>query len=235
MGRSALPSPHSLVSANIRAIRALMTLSFLAGCTNAPRHPAQPADFDTVTEMAAPLDLDQLDLARLATAIFNETNEVRRQLGLRRFGRLKRLDEAADLQATTDALNQTPGHTNMVTAWATPFDRVKQVGLTPLIVSENAAILPFVDFDFTHGYTERIIAGRKVIFSGETGLVVPPHTYASFARAIVRAWMNSPHHRANIVNPSFRYLGCSARPSKSITGLDMIAGIQDFYTPAATP
>ncbi|HTO03641.1 MAG TPA: hypothetical protein VL069_08065 [Opitutus sp.] len=46
--------------------------------------------------------------------------------------------------------------------------------------------------------------------------------------------MNSPSHRANLVNPNFRYVGCSNRPSKSISGLDLLTSVQVFFTPAGS-
>ena len=40
-------------------------------------------------------------------------------------------------------------------------------------------------------------------------------TYAVLARSIVNGWMNSPHHRDNILNPQYTYMACSARLSKN--------------------
>ncbi len=39
-------------------------------------------------------------------------------------------------------------------------------------------------------------------------------TYAVLARSIVNGWMNSPHHRENILNPQYTTMACSARLSK---------------------
>jgi uncharacterized protein YkwD len=39
-------------------------------------------------------------------------------------------------------------------------------------------------------------------------------TYAVLARAIVNGWMNSPHHRENILNPQYTMMAVSARLSK---------------------
>lgn len=41
-------------------------------------------------------------------------------------------------------------------------------------------------------------------------------TYAEVARSVVNGWMNSPHHRENILNPRLKALGCSGRISKGI-------------------
>lgn len=39
-------------------------------------------------------------------------------------------------------------------------------------------------------------------------------TYSVLARAIVNGWMNSPHHRENILNPTYTSMACAARLSK---------------------
>jgi uncharacterized protein YkwD len=36
------------------------------------------------------------------------------------------------------------------------------------------------------------------------------YTYEEFAREVVNGWMNSQGHRENILNPQFKFLGCSA-------------------------
>jgi uncharacterized protein YkwD len=171
------------------------------------------------------------DVNLLSSAIFQETNRVRRELGLKPLEPHEALNRAADLQATANALNQTAVHSNIVREWATPADRVRELGLNPAIVSENAALLPLIDIDPDRGYSERDDGGDTVVVDQATGIVASPHTYASFAQRLVHAWMNSPGHRANIVNARFRYLGCSARPTKSVGGLDLITGIQVFFTP----
>ena len=181
--------------------------------------------------MAVPLSSADLDIARIRTAIFHETNLVRRELGLKPFQSLPRLDEAAELQASSNALDQAASHSNVVRAWATPYERVKALGLKPSLVSENAALLPLINIDPANGYIERKTSDGTMIIDRETGAVALPHTYASFARAIVRAWMNSPGHRANIVHREFRYMGCSARPTRAVAGLELITGIQVFYAP----
>lgn len=40
-------------------------------------------------------------------------------------------------------------------------------------------------------------------------------TYAVLARSIVNGWMNSPHHRDNILNPQYTTMACAARLSKN--------------------
>jgi hypothetical protein len=77
----------------------------------------------------------------MATAIFDETNRVRRQLGLRLFTPHAKLDEAAALKAVAGVLQSELTHTNPLPDTATPADRVRFVGLTYRLVAENIARL----------------------------------------------------------------------------------------------
>lgn len=213
-------------------------LALLASCTSPSRtdfDKLSPTQFAARPEMKVMLDSDHLDLARLAAAIFHETNRVRRELGLPRFRQLVALDTAADLQANSNALAQSASHYNLAPILATPFDRVLHVGLNPQQVGENAAFFPLLDIDPSHGIQESQKENKRVSLDAETGRELQPHTYASFAAALVKAWMNSPEHRANLVNPKYRYVGCSGRPAKTLHRIEMVACVQVFYTPRTEP
>lgn len=178
------------------------------------------------------LDVHALDQPLLARAIFAETNRVRVAAKLKAFKAEPKLDEAADTQAQMGSVFRPPSHTNPFPLIATPADRVKFAGLEPERVAENIALLSIYN----------VPTGVNIYFSKQdptlrdmrSGEPVRVHTYASFARAIVEAWMNSPGHRANILEPKLRYLGCAVRPAKSQENVDMIFGVQAFYTPRRT-
>jgi uncharacterized protein YkwD len=75
--------------------------------------------------------------------------------------------------------------------------------------------------------------------AGAVGRVVPDEPRlgrsrpaAAFAAAVVQAWMNSPSHRANIVNPGFLSLGCGARVCRDLANRhEQIYATQVFFTP----
>jgi len=54
-----------------------------------------------------------------------------------------------------------------------------------------------------------------VFLNCETKKPLPMRTYAELARSVVNGWMNSPHHRQNILNPRLKFLACSGRISKN--------------------
>ena len=204
-----------------------------ASCASAPKNAEEipRSQFVQLSGLATEIDPGNLDERLLAAAIFHETNRVREQLHLPKFAWLRKLNEAADWQADSIALMQAVGHRNFLPRLAGVADRLRRVGLPPGAAAENATILLVNDVVPPHEFEVQRSAER-VMMDRETGRVSRPRTYSSFAAAAVEAWMESPEHRANIVDPDLRYLGCSARPTKTVLRVDMIACIQVFYTPA---
>ena len=57
--------------------------------------------------------------------------------------------------------------------------------------------------------------GQDFIFLNcNTKKIIPLRTYAELARSVVNGWMNSPHHRQNILNPTLKSMATSGRISK---------------------
>jgi len=175
------------------------------------------------------IDVTQLDRTLLARAIFDETNRVRVAAKLRAFKSEPKLDVAADTQAQMGAVFRPPSHTNPFPLIATPMDRAKFAGLEPDFVAENIALIAI--YDAPTGTAIYVTSKDATVRDLRNDQPVRRHTYASFARAIVEAWMASPGHRANILDPKLRYLGCAVRPTKSLEDVDMLFGVQAFYTP----
>lgn len=145
----------------------------------------------------------------LAGEIFRESNEVRVRQGVAALKPEPRLAAAADGQAAMLALRIHGGHDNPLANHRDPSARVVQAGLPAGLVGENAATLSARNRD----------TGRN-------------YTYRELATVIVQAWMDSPGHRANLLSPEFRYLGCGARAAFLQRDNPMVYSIQDFYTPA---
>ncbi len=192
-----------------------------------------PAEFDRQRVLAEKIDVSALDRALLAAAVFHETNRVRARLGLKLFEPLEQLDDAAETQATIGALFRPPSHTNPFPLIATPLDRVKQTGLKAARVAENIALLTVYDAPSGTRFYHR--KDDPWLRSSKTGELLQYHSYRSIAVAVVDAWMNSPGHRANIVEPALTHLGCAVREAKRISDIDMIFFVQVFSTPEKRP
>jgi uncharacterized protein YkwD len=61
----------------------------------------------------------------------------------------------------------------------------------------------------THTGSDGSDAGQRISRQGYTWSTWGENVAYGYptARSVVRAWMNSPGHRANILNPSFRHIG----------------------------
>jgi uncharacterized protein YkwD len=206
----------------------------LTGCgTVAPRAEAPLSlvdDFERQPALDERIEVAFFDRKLMARAIFHETNQVRVKLGLPAFRSLPKLDEAADLEAAVGKVYQPPSHTNPFPMIGTPFERVQYVGLNIEQVAENIALLSIYETNTGVGMVVR--EGRRHFLNPETRAELQRATYRWFAREVVRNWMESPGHRANIVNPSLAYLGCSVQPSVSLIGADQLFCVQVFFTPA---
>jgi uncharacterized protein YkwD len=189
------------------------------------------AEFWRQPALDGPINHAGFDRALMARAIFHETNRIREKLGLRPFRTFPKLDEAADLEAGVGRVYQPPSHTNPFPMIGTPLERVKFVGLKPRQVAENIALIPIHDIGLNFGVGVTVREGRRQFVHPETQEELKPSTYRKFAATVVQGWMESPPHRANIVNPALRHLGCSVQPTVSLLGVEQLFCVQVFFTP----
>ncbi len=151
---------------------------------------------------AVPVGPD-LTAADLADALRVETNRVRRDYGLAPLQASRALEAAAADQASYMALMQQAGHGNVFRGQATVLDRVLRHGLRPVSVSENVAAKP----------------------ARSEGT---PLSSAALAARLVAAWLDSPGHRANLLDPRATHLGCAAHIARVLGRADYVFGVQVF-------
>ncbi len=143
--------------------------------------------------------------SRLAAALLAETNRVRREHGCRPLRPLPELSAAAEDQAAYMALMLHAGHHNVLLGQSDVLDRVIRHGLRPPTVAENVAAQPAA------------IGGK-------------PMSSAEIAAELVASWMESPGHRANLLNRRFTHLGCAARLAPAMGQVTYVFGAQVFST-----
>jgi uncharacterized protein YkwD len=214
--------------------RILSILFMLAGHASAADWQAmKPADFAALPAVQARVDFADFNEDLMAAAIFHATNRVRVQLGLTPFAHLPALDRAAAQKASIGILQGQLTHENPLPLTATPADRVRAAGVDYRAVAENIAQQSLLDLP--PGVTEvgvRQRGGHNEFYRVDTKQPVTLQSYAAFADNVVRAWMNSPGHRANLVNPEFTALGCAARPMRSpVARHEQVYAVQVFCTP----
>lgn len=148
--------------------------------------------------------MPEIDLNRLSAAILEETNRERATHGLVPLRADIRLRSAADNHAKFLALIAVLSHESFLPGRRTVGDRVRAEGVKSPHVSENLAIVPI------RGFVLRERAGEPGNVETET-VDLRPGGIEAIAREVVRSWMNSPGHRANLLNPQFTHLGCAVR------------------------
>jgi uncharacterized protein YkwD len=112
---------------------------------------------------------------------------------------------------------------------AKPQDRSAFVGIANPHVAENIA----TEFGIQYSAGTQVYPLDKDagIFSYTfNGILIPNHTYLSFASVVVDAWMHSPPHRANILSADGLELGCGTYfyRDKKFNNIPMFMATQNF-------
>lgn len=168
------------------------------------------ASFYRIEALYDVIDFKKVNFPLLQAAIFFVTNEERKKAKLHPFEFQPQVENVASEHANDMVKYGFYSHTSKIRIKRTVQDRFHLEGLNPKYYGENICSTyglkyemgrkvnpPYPTGEFTYAYTSR----REKI---------PPHTYLSFAKEVVRLWMNSPGHRQNILNPQFTKLGCGA-------------------------
>ena len=176
------------------------------------------------------IDFNQVNFALLQAAIFFVTNEERIKAKLEPFEFRSEIELVAAGHAQDMVKYGFYSHTSKIRIKRTVRDRFHLEGLNPEFFGENICSTyglqyqigrkvnpPSSPGEFTYAYTSK----REVI---------PPHTYLTFAKSVVKLWMDSPGHRQNILNPLFKSLGCGARVyiEKNFYSMPYFMVVQNF-------
>lgn len=176
------------------------------------------------------IDFKKVDYPLLHAAIFFVTNEERRKANLKPFEYHSRIEKIASEHAKDMVKYGFYSHTSKIRIKRTVQDRFHLEGLNPEFYGENICSTYGLQYE----------NGRKVNPPYSSGIftyaftskkeAIPPHTYISFAKEVVKLWMNSPGHRQNILNPNFRTMGCGASIylEKSFYNMPYFMAVQNF-------
>jgi uncharacterized protein YkwD len=167
-----------------------------------------------------PIDFGHIDYPLLCAAVFFETDHVRAESGLPVLLHSSGLAKAASMHSADMVREGFFSHEN-------PNDRRKRTlvarmtfcGLTFHRCAENIADV--FGIRYREGSSVRPPSGSGKRLRDLAGNVIGNHTYISFARMLVGQWMQSPGHRANILDPQVKYLGVGARHYRDKTFYDV--------------
>ena len=161
-------------------------------------------------DVASKITVENFDATRLGAAIFAESNRVRRQHGRARLRDRAELRAAADGQASAMAFQLRAVHTGPFTGQHSAWQRVEREGLEPEVVTENVSMISV-----------------PTAASGESW----GDDYGRLAAEIVRAWLDSPGHRQNLLSGEVTTMGCAARLARVPAGPNRVFSAQVFCRP----
>lgn len=207
-----------------------LVMVVLTGCVNSgvvPEEETLPAAW---AERRVTVETFNPDV--LAAGIFAETNRVRTARGLQPFRSRVGLARAAQLQAVTNAAAGRLSHHNPFEGKTTVQDRVRAQGLRASDAWENVASALLRPPPEGSDFVVRVdAAGREMLYDFQTGGELPWPTYAALARRIVQQWMDSPPHRANLLDPRPARLACAVALRQIPLGGEVIFSTQVFIAP----
>lgn len=198
--------------------KSALLLTALALLLLAQTKPAtQPTNYYTLTpeaffklpELQARITADSVNYPLLDAALFHRTNQERAKAHLPLFTFNQRLHTMAHDHSAEMASLHYFAHESPTPANASLADRLKNAGLAPQTAGENIAVLPAREM----GSGQYIIQGdppNEIYIDKQSHKRLDYYTYAEFADAALTQWMNSPPHKADILNKSFLYLGAAA-------------------------
>ncbi|QDK81808.1 CAP domain-containing protein [Spirosoma sp. KCTC 42546] len=160
------------------------------------------------------IDLEKPDTLLLDIALFQATNEARRQAGLTLLQYDLALYQAAQKHAQSMIAYNYYGHENFHSlSELTPMKRIDNQTKQFWRIAEN--IGQYQTIDTPEWFCVRLNkrTHQYEYLDSQTRQIFQPHTYAGYARYAVTQWLNSPHHRANLLNPLFTHVGCAGRLS----------------------
>lgn len=168
----------------------------------------------------------------ISAAVLHATNAQRKQNGLPVLKHSGGAQKAAAMQARIMRERGSISHVNPEEPkLRTLEDRVKAAGLDYQFIAENVATAFGLEYESGKPFFTRTKEGKEVYSYRPGGEPIPRHTYASFAEALVRNWMESPGHRKNILQEAAAYMGASCLPAKDEKGMSQFFCAQVFYTP----
>jgi uncharacterized protein YkwD len=179
-----------------------------------------------------PIDFKNIDYPLLYATIFVLTNEEREKNGLNPLQFSKEAENSAAGHAQDMVKYSFYSHTSPIRFKRTLRDRINRSGLNPKYLGENICSTFGLQYEPGKKVGKPQNPGEFHYLNASNNERIPPHTYLSLGKSVIRLWMESPTHRKNILNPAFTHLGCGAEVyfEKSFYGMPYFMAVQNFLT-----
>jgi uncharacterized protein YkwD len=157
------------------------------------------------------IDENHVDYGLLQAAIFFYTNQFRVSKHLKPLAYQPNLCQASQYHTHQMGEKGFYDHINRRDRdMRTAFDRARNFGFLGGAIGENIALEFLLNYKAEANYWHETTPNGIKYYYGDSGSnkgYIPAHTYLSLGKAIVSAWINSPGHRANMLNKEFKFLG----------------------------
>jgi uncharacterized protein YkwD len=174
------------------------------------------------------IDLKNPDLAKLNAVIFYLTNEIRNKHNLKVLKYEPLLEKSATLHSGNMVSQNFFDHINPKSlTYRAPDDRARFVGIVNPFLAENI----IESFMLQYKAGKEVYTGGKGIFKNKPNeQPIKAHTYMSLGESILKDWMNSPHHRSNILSKDAIQLGCGTASflKKDFNDMPTVMATQNF-------
>ena len=179
-------------------------------------------NFATFEAFNTTINPESFDYSLLNAAIFFETNRQRALFGQKPLKHDSRLENCAQGHSNDMVNYNFFSHTSTVPGKYEVTDRARKCGITETYIGENIFDNYILKFNGEAYYAPSQVGYFKSL-SGDT---IPSHTYQSLAVVIVNGWMNSPGHKANILNANYTHLGVGNAVHYTGSGIDRIPWVK---------
>ena len=174
------------------------------------------------------IDLKNPDLTRLNAVVFYLTNEVRKKKKLTQVKYHPKLEEAAAIHSESMAKYDFFSHINKRSKkLRDPNARAGFVGIANPYLAEN--IIETFLLEYTAG--DAVYPGKKGEFRYHPDDdPIKARTYISLGEVMLKAWMDSPDHRENILSKKAVQLGCGTAfyVKNDFNGMPAVIATQNF-------
>ena len=165
--------------------------------------------FVKLEKLTDTIDYRNVDYPLLNAAVFFLTNREREKHGQIPFVFSPALRDMADFHSQEMAKHEFVDHTNLRNfKYSTVGKRSKQFNANAL--AENVASAFLYHYESGSQFY-RSWNGSDFDFFTQENELIRKHTYLSFAESLVQNWMDSKPHRASILHPGLRKMGCAVR------------------------
>jgi uncharacterized protein YkwD len=189
------------------------------------------ATLDNFRESAAfkeAIDPENADAERLNAVIFYLTNELRQKRKLPLLTYHPLLEKAATIHSENMKKDEFFDHIHKRSKqFREPADRARFAGIANPYISENI----IESFVLAYQAGEAVYPGPTGVFRYKPeGAPIAPHTYLSLGEIMMKDWMNSPHHKANIIDIKAKQLGCGSAffTKKDFNSMPSVLATQNF-------